>query len=299
MDGNIASPHPLHGPPAFTVLGASGYIGGHMVRFLRTSGHPVYAPRRRAAGALDHPLGHVIYAIGLTADFRTRPLATMEAHVGALAEVLRCGQFKSLTYLSSTRVYAGIAAGTEDAALVVNPIEPGDLYNLSKLAGEALCLGQADPCIRVARLANVFGPDMDTADRPSPNFLAQIVREAVAGRIRLGTAPSSAKDYVAVEDVTRALYRIALQGRDRLYNVASGHAVANRDIAAALSRLTGCRVEVAEGAPAVSYPPIDTRRLKALFPPDQPWAPACVLDRLPDLLPVRRRAPVVLAGEST
>lgn len=297
MDGGNPSRLHMRVPPAFTVLGASGYIGGRMVQFLRAAGHPVYAPRRGAPGALDHPLGHVIYAIGVTADFRSRPLATMEAHVTALAEVLRCGQFDSLTYLSSTRVYAGVSSGTEDAALIVNPTDPSDLYNLSKLAGEALCLTSPDQSIRVVRLSNVFGADMDAGGQPSQNFLAQVVREAESGSIRLGTAPGSAKDYVAIDDVTRALHRVALDGAHRLYNVASGRNVTNGEIAAVLSRLTGCRVESAAGAPEIVYPPIDTRRIEALFPPEQPWRPAALLDRLPELLSFRRSRPAAFAGE--
>ena len=298
MDGGLPSRFAAPGPAPFTVLGASGYIGGHMVRFLRAAGHAVYAPRRGAPGALDQPLGHVIFAIGLTADFRSRPLDTMDAHVSALAEVLRCGRFESLTYLSSTRVYAGLPRGCENAALVVNPSDASDLYNLSKLAGEALCLAQPSRQVRVARLSNVFGADMDRGPQPSANFLAALIREATeTGCIRLGTAPGSSKDYVAIDDVARALHRIALDGADRLYNVASGHNTANGDIAAAIARLTGCRVEVAPAALAVTYPPIDIRRLAALFPPESPWAPANVLDRLSEILSARRPAPAALVGE--
>lgn len=298
MDGSLSSGFGTHGPAPFTVLGASGYIGGHMVRWLRTAGHAVYAPRRGAPGALDQPLGHVIFAIGLTADFRSRPLDTMDAHVSALVEVLRCGRFDSLTYLSSTRVYAGLTRGCEDAALVVNPSDANDLYNLSKLAGEALCLAEPGRRVRVARLSNVFGTDMDRGPQPSANFLAALIREATeTGSIRLGTAPGSSKDYVAIDDVARALHRIALDGTNRLYNVASGHNTTNGDIAAALARLTGCRIEVAPAARAVTYPPIDTRRLASLFPPERPWAPASVLDRLPEILSARRPAPAAIVGE--
>jgi nucleoside-diphosphate-sugar epimerase len=299
MDGSLSSRFALPGPAPFTVLGASGYIGGHMVRYLRAAGHAVYAPRRAAPGALDQPLGHVFFAIGLTADFRGRPRDTMDAHVGALAELLRCGRFDSLTYLSSSRVYAGLPHGTETAALVANPSDPSDLYNLSKLAGEALCLAQPNPRVRVARLANVFGAAMDRGSEPSANFLAALIREAaVTGCIRLGTAPGSSKDYVAIDDVARALHRIALHGGDRLYNVASGRNTTNGDIAAVLARLTGSRIEVAPAAPTITYPPIDTRRIAALFPPDDPWAPMRLLDRLPEILSARRPAPAAFAGEA-
>lgn len=298
MDGGVNHGLTGIGPAPFTVLGASGYIGGHMVRYLHAAGHAVYAPRRGAPGALDQPLGHVIFAIGLTADFRGRPLDTMDAHVTALAEVLRYGHFESLTYLSSSRVYAGLPRGCESAALVTNPSDPSDLYNLSKLAGEALCLAQPNRRVRVARLSNVFGADMDGAVQPSSNFLSALIREATeTGRVRLRTAPSSSKDYVAIGDVARALHRITLDGAERLYNVASGRGTSSGDIVASIARLTGCRVEVAPDAPAVTYPPIDTRRIAALFPPDAPWAPACVLDRLPEILSARRFAPAAIAGE--
>ncbi len=51
-------------------------------------------------------LGHAFYCIGLTADFRSRPFETIEAHCGLLKEVLSGSRFSSFVYLSSTRVYA-------------------------------------------------------------------------------------------------------------------------------------------------------------------------------------------------
>jgi len=51
-------------------------------------------------------LGHIIYCIGITADFRRRPHDTITAHVTKLQEVLTRTSFESLVYLSSTRVYS-------------------------------------------------------------------------------------------------------------------------------------------------------------------------------------------------
>ena len=86
-------------PSTFTVLGASGYIGSRLVAHLRAQGHTVWAPARGDAEVFTRPLGHVMYCVGLTADFRTRPFDTVDAHVGLLAEVLRRAQFDSLLYL--------------------------------------------------------------------------------------------------------------------------------------------------------------------------------------------------------
>jgi len=64
-----------------TVLGGSGFIGSHVARHLRRLGVACDTPARDDESIFSRPLGHVIYAIGLTADFRARPLETVEAHV--------------------------------------------------------------------------------------------------------------------------------------------------------------------------------------------------------------------------
>src|SRR5437868_14664917 len=87
-----------------TVLGASGFIGSHIVRELEQRGEKYYAPAK-VETIWDKDLGNIIYCIGLTADFRTRPFDTVEAHVCKLNELLKRGRFDSLLYLSSTRVY--------------------------------------------------------------------------------------------------------------------------------------------------------------------------------------------------
>jgi nucleoside-diphosphate-sugar epimerase len=258
----------------------------------------VAVPPRDAA--LDGNLGHVVYAIGLTADFRLRPFATMEAHVCRLSRLLERARFDSFLYVSSTRVYSRAASAAEDAAVPVDPRSPDDLYNISKLAGENLCLGSATPTLRVARLSNVFGFPADGAGMHPSSLIASLVRAAVADRrIRLNTSLESEKDHVAIGDVVRALRLITLDGRRRLYNVASGANVSNRDLAHRLSALTGCAVELAEAAPRIVFPRIEVGRLRSeMATTERPWAPLSVLDWLPTALSAVRPQPA-LAGESS
>ena len=134
--------------PAFDlhVLGAGGFIGAALVAWLESQDQVVHAVTRASLPALlagRRPAGHVIDCVGLTGDFRVRPLDTAEAHVGVVARCLADLQFDSFLLLSSTRVYARANATHEDAALPTVPADPSDLYNVTKLAGEALCL--ADP----------------------------------------------------------------------------------------------------------------------------------------------------------
>jgi hypothetical protein len=63
----------------------------------------------------------------------------------------------------------------------------------------------------------------------------------------------------------RVLPAIAVGGRHRIYNVASGRNTSHGAIAAALSRAFGWRCRFAPDAPTVAFPPIDTTRLTAEF----------------------------------
>jgi len=246
---------------SWTVLGAHGVIGRQLVARLRQTGDDVYAPDRDDPGVTTRPLGHVIYAIGLTADFRQRPYETVQAHVGLLADVLQRANFESLLYLSSTRVYARAALGSEEAPLPMLAQDPSDLYNLSKLMGESLCLHGGHGSIRIARLSNVVGGD----DAGSANFVPSLVRAARAGRIVLQTAPASTKDYIHIDDVVELLPRIARSGRERIYNVASGVQLRHADWTQRLAALTGCTVEVAPGAPLQHFTPVDITRIRTEF----------------------------------
>jgi nucleoside-diphosphate-sugar epimerase len=245
----------------FTVLGAGGRIGRRLIAHLQSQGHAVFAPVRGDPAIGTLPLGHVVYAIGVTADFRTRPLETVQAHVCVLAQALARGNFDSLLYLSSTRVYAGAATGREDTSITVNSGDPSDLYNLSKLMGESLCLHAGRPAVRVARLSNVVGGD----DAGASEFLSALEREARNGCIVLRSAPESAKDYVHIDDVVELLPRIALGGRARLYNLASGRLVSHRQWCDLLRTRTGCRVELTPGAPRQCFPTVDITRIRDEF----------------------------------
>lgn len=268
----------------FTILGASGFIGAYLLAHLEKSGYECFAPVRDDAGVFERELGHVIYCIGLTADFRQRPFDTVRAHVCFLSEVLEKARFDSLLYLSSTRVYAGAASGDEEARLLA-----GDLYNLSKLTGEALCFASGREHVRVARLSNVYGNDFS-----SDNFLPVIIRAAVKeGRVVLNTALDAAKDYVSIDDVARILPRIALEGKQQVYNVAGGRNTSNRELLAKLAEITGCGVDAPPGAPATDFPPIVIGRLEQEFA----YAPVTVLERLEGLAAAYRRHNVEFTKE--
>lgn len=247
----------------YVVLGARGFIGSRLSRHLRENGaHEVITDASGSSPATDDE-SHVIYCIGVTADFRSRPLEAIKAHVSVLTDLLLGQRFASLTYLSSTRVYEGLrqSLATEESALTAHPQRLDDVYKLSKLTGEAACLCLENPRVRAVRLSNVIGHD----PRPT-NFVPSLVYDAVTtGVIRLRSAPEAAKDYVALDDVLELIPRVIHQGHHRLYNIASGVKVTNREIVERIAKETGCAIECLPASSALAFPDISITRASKDF----------------------------------
>ena len=243
----------------FTVLGAGGFIGSHLVRAFRNRGHEVFAPAR-GEPIFDRHLGCVIYSIGITTDFARFPLETAEAHVCALVPVLRHAQFDRLIYFSSVRLYDGLSGPVaETAELRLNPQQPRHLYDFSKGLGETLVLHAARPGV-VIRLASVFDDKLAQDD-----FLCRTIRSTLANEITtIEASGDGARDYIYVQDVIDAVEAIALRGRETIYNVASGRLLSN----AALANLIMAEMNVKinfSGRVALRPPVLDVSRIKSEF----------------------------------
>ena len=73
----------------FSVFGANGFIGKKLIHQLKLQNLPCQIIPRNSDDVFSHPLGNVIYCIGLTSDFRYRPLEAIEAHTGYLTRLLK------------------------------------------------------------------------------------------------------------------------------------------------------------------------------------------------------------------
>jgi nucleoside-diphosphate-sugar epimerase len=238
-----------------TVLGARGFLGSHVCQLLQRSGRGFVAP---APGedlrARRH--GVIIDCVGVTVDFRARPLDAVEAHVARLLPILREVHFERFVYLSSTRMYAGADHATEDAALRLSPQVPGDLYDLSKAMGEATLLSSGRD-VRIARLSNVYGRGMSSA-----TLLGYLLDGARQGKIVLNEDARSEKDYLAVDTAARLIVEIAERGKHTVYNVAAGTNVSHAALATRLAHLAGATIQRAPRGELRRFPRIDVTRIR-------------------------------------
>lgn len=251
-------------PAPITVLGASGWIGSALVKDLQRRRRPVRAIVRSQLEdwlSDDMPPGPVVFSIGLTADFREQPHATVDAHVSLLSRVLQKPGLNQFLFLSSTRVYARSESTYEDDPIPCLSSDPSDLYNLSKLMGESLVLQYQRSGFRVVRLSNVVGPL-----QPVSTFIGSILRDARSkGVVTIRQPPNSVKDYVALEDVVRLLPLLAESAQKRLYNLGSGRQTSHNQIASWLQK-QGVEVKFSMSENSLlSFPALQMQSLEAEF----------------------------------
>jgi len=261
----------------FTIVGARGFIGSAVALTLEQVGAHVTRLRH------DEPVpptagGTIVYCTGIPSGADRNPARAKIQHVDipqALLENVACERF---IYLSSTRVYEGIASTSETEDIDLLPPH-GDAYIRTKRAGERVVLD--DPRGRVLRLANVFGNAFTAAV-----FLSDILRQAAtSGNVAVRSALKSEKDYVSLAEVAAYIPLLGVKGTERIYNIGRGKNTTHGEIFAVLERL-GIDVTVPEGAPEQIFAPIRIDRLRREFP-----APEIdVLEKIPELLTAFRTA---------
>ncbi len=256
----------------FSVFGSNGFIGSSMVDFLKKQKIDYEELDPNDQQIFEKELGHVVYCIGITSDFRERPFDTVEAHVCLLHKILKNCKFDSFLYLSSTRVYSNSSSTKEDTQLSVNPNKFEEIYNISKIMGESICLASINPNVRIVRLSNVIGNNRNTND-----FLSSLIYDAVNNnKIILHTTSESEKDYVHIDDVVKILPKISLKGKQKIYNIAGGKNTKVKEIINQLIKMTDCEVVFTSDAKKNSFSEIDIKRIQEEFS----FKPTFVLEEL-------------------
>ena len=168
----------------YTIFGSTGRIGSYLKKKLISDGNSVFSPSRKDYYLAHKNLGHVIYCSGVTSDFKYRSFDTIESHVCLLSFLLKHKNFESFNYLSSTRL-------NFPKRSYINKIGPNfyggyemDIYNASKLAGEALCIQSQIPNVKITRICHVVNPN----DKQKENFLSDICGQAKTGEIVLNSS---------------------------------------------------------------------------------------------------------------
>ena len=218
---------------------------------------------------------NVIYSLGVS-NFLKEPLQAIDAHVCILNNILKNCNFDSLLYISSGRIYYNANSTLEENAYSVNPNMKNELYNISKLQGESLCMSMNNPKIKIIRPSNVVG-----TNAPSNLFIPSLIKEAVeTGKIVLHSTLNSEKDYVYIDDLVQLIPKIISLDKYQIYNIASGYNISSKEIINEIIRLTNCKLEIAPDAKKFSSRQINIDRIKSEFN----FVPTKVVDKIGDVV---------------
>jgi GDP-4-dehydro-6-deoxy-D-mannose reductase len=284
-------------PDVALVTGGGGFAGRHLVERLRAGGGEVFAPKRAELDLLD-PAG-VREAVANAQPARV-------FHLAALASVGRSWDEPRRTFAENQEMTLNLLAAVRDEAgdahvllassgevygppseLPVTeeaPLRPQNPYALSKAATDLLGALYADARgLRVVRTRafNHAGPGQSDTYVVG-TLTRQVVEAEAAGQseVALHTGnPDSARDFTDVRDVVAA-YELAVDLDPGVYNVASEHAVAVRELIEIVRRQTQLGVQhVVDEARVRSHDVPEVRGSAAKLREATGWQPQIPLEQ--------------------
>lgn len=275
------------------VVGGFGFVGGRLARHLHHAGHSIVLGTRQGyaspewlpeadvaqirwqdAGALEEScrgVDAVVHAAGMNAqDCAADPVAALEfngvATARLLAAAIRSGVQRFICF-STAHVYASPLAGAITENTCPRNLHP---YATSHLAGEYAVLGagrRGQIQGVVLRLSNAFGAPVWKDANCWTLLVTDLCRQAVVtGRLKLHTAGMQLRDFITLEDVSRAVLHLlqvepARLG-DGLFNL-GGEAVVSvfsmtEQVAARWKAMTGRDLPIIRPGPSGPMPePLD------------------------------------------
>ncbi len=274
------------------VVGFTGQVGSAIVRVLveanRTTlaADPIHVtgiardPRAGVPAGVDamyvdvargvpaDAFTHVVYAAGVTSDYRSRPRDVIESQLVGLETMLeRLTAGCTFVFVSSARVYGRTVTDeplSEDSVARVAPMHLDNLYDSAKRLAESLCLWhaeRADVRAIVARAGNLYGLDSPR----SSTSVSELVRQATTtGRITLTGNPASVRNYCCTVDLAQGLVRAAVRGQSgSAYNIGSDEHLTTDALASTIAASLGNVDILAPSDPGPpSYQRLDIERAR-------------------------------------
>jgi GDP-4-dehydro-6-deoxy-D-mannose reductase len=286
------------------ITGATGFVGRWLIRDLEAAGHDaVAAPPSASLDVTDatslaqlvrttHPdaIAHLA-AVSYGPDARRDPRRAMAVNEGGTVAILAAAATVAspipVLVVSSAEVYGHPAA--DDLPLRESaPLLAEQPYGQSKLAAEAAAFAAAAGRLPIV----VVRPFNHTGPGQRPEFVVPALARRIVAAWSAGNRSIAAgnvdvrRDFTDVRDVVRA-YRLILESfrtspeltRPRVYNIASGQAVAIRDIARSFAVLAGIEIDIEIDPSLVrTRDPVEIRGDASLIGAELGWHPTIALD---------------------
>lgn len=271
------------------LTGGSGFIGSHLVKALLRAGADVTVVVRYLSEMRNVRLSGFWKSLNiLEADIRNQDSLTqlhdlsfdVIFHLGAynhvgqsflnVSEVMdvnakgtanfidACRNYGRFVYTSTSEVY-----GLQESVPFVETMEPHPIspYAISKYAGELYCRMKyhiGNNPIVIIRPFNVFGPYQSTKA-----IIPELIIKCLRGEPVETTEGKQTREFNFVENIIEGFLRCGMvEGLEgQVINVAEGHEIAVRDLAASIHRLSNSKSDLRIGA--LPYRPTEIWRMYA------------------------------------
>ena len=261
------------------VLGASGFIGSHLVAQAETSGRDVVglsssdidlsvAEATEMLASILRSGDTVVHSAAIAPAKNAAEAAAnliMTDNLVRAAEGLRLGQ---LVVVSSDAVYGGASGVVTEKTVCA----PDSFHGVMSLGRELTCAEITTDVFTIVRPAPVYGPG-DTHNSYGPNrFTRQVLDD---GQISIFGEGVSGRDHVAVEDVASVIVRSMTQLESGVVNVASGQMRSFLEVAEIVRSAAPSGVGVSSVGPETNptFRSFDVSDLVRRFPDHVPTLP--------------------------
>lgn len=260
------------------VTGASGFVGGSLVKKLLTSNDiEVIAVSRSRCGKShikvndyrDTPIGDVLVHLAENPD-RINVNKSGDSEVdesAAVLDTLITKGYGKIIYCSSAVVYGDLATepNSEDSSVYCN-----DNYTKLKLSNEQKVMNVGGVVIR---LTNIIGSGM-----AKNNVLSDILSQLNGNEVVTVRNERPVRDFIYIDDVVEALETLIIEGEAGVYNIGSGIGVSIKQLAELVLHVAGKSHAVVKSlatSPLLSYNVVNINKMKSLYG----WSPKLSLEQ--------------------
>ena len=130
----------------------------------------------------------------------------------------------------------------------------------------------------VSKVSNNLGLDKNEVLATVENLMEEIKNSL--NEIQIEINPESEKDYIHIDDVITLLMKISLEGKEKIYNVASGNNIKIKNIATEIQKIVNIKFNFSENAEKQSFKKINIKKIEKEFN----FTPTNILQKLQCML---------------
>ena len=270
------------------VLGATGFVGGHVADRARELGWEVLGLSSKDLDLTSPSGAEMLSEMLRDGDTIVHGAAVVPARnsvevsqnllmTQSVVDALLGHEIAQLVVVSSDAVY-----GSESGVVTeLSVCSPDSMHGIMSLAREMMCSEVKVPLLTIVRPAPIYGAG-DPHKSYGPNrFIGQMIE---GGEITLFGEGASIRDHVFIDDVADVIVRAITAGKSGVMNITSGESISFAALAELVcqSGPLGSRVVSVGSEPSPTFRNYDISNLVRLIPDFDPTPPAVGIRRVVD-----------------